>query len=194
MLLVSLNPEFRSVLLYDQSCWSYRPLWETCTERPHMILNTTWSNVYLLLLSPSPRISLRFDQRPAVSNAGHFETSAPDDPKMTLNTTRPMVAHTCYYCPWIPNFSPFHSKTSHFRVTGDFQTSVLNDPKMALKPTRSKVPHMCVTNVPKSQISPQFPLLPTIFAIQVADNHTRKEWNDTRMTWTLKQSKVPCVH
>ncbi len=39
----------------------------------------------------------------------HFETSAPNDPKMTLNTKRSNVLHTCNMTAWtqLPNLSQF---------------------------------------------------------------------------------------
>ncbi len=57
-----------------------------------------------------------------------------------------MIKYTpcmCYCCPWIPNFSPFHSMTSHSGVAGHFGTSAPNDPKMSLNTTRLKY-HTCL--------------------------------------------------
>ncbi len=62
--------------------------------------------------------------------------------------------------PRVPNITPFHSTTSHFRVTGHFETSALNDPKMTLNTKRLKVPHIHVTTTPQPQCSLCFTIRP----------------------------------
>ena len=88
-------------------------------------------------------------------DTGHFETSAPNDPKLTLNHTT--SHHPLYFynnCPQVSNFTPFRSTTSRnaFGNTGHVETCSPNDLKMTLNTTRSKVQHICVTSVP----SPKF--------------------------------------
>ncbi len=90
--------------------------------------------IYILLPPPSPM--------PCLSVTGHFETSAPNDPKMNLNTKRSKVPHihgTNY--PWVPDFTPFRCTASCFQVTGHFETSAAIDPKMTFNTKRLKVPH-----------------------------------------------------
>ncbi len=75
---------------------------------------------------------------------GHFNTSAPNDPKMILNTTRSTLPPHTPQCPRPPNFIPFHPMTSHFRVTGHFDTSAPNSPKSDLEHYKVKcTPYMC---------------------------------------------------
>ncbi len=69
------------------------------------------------------------------SSYGPFETSAPSDPKMTLNTKRLNVPHI--HMTTIPGQLPTHpydnyplsfpSMARRFRVTGHFETSALNN-------------------------------------------------------------------
>ena len=92
-------------------------------------------------------MSHNFDSRFQVT--GQFETSAPNDCKITLNPTRSNVPHICYKCPWFPNFSPFHSR---FCNAGHFKKSALNPPKMPVNPT---LPHTGVTIIKESQ-NPKF--------------------------------------
>ncbi len=79
---------------------------------------------------------------------GHFETSALNDSKMTLNTKRSKVPHKCcrpyiyYNYPWVPKFPSLHSR---FQVPGHVKRSVPNDPQMTLNTKSSKVPHIYVT-------------------------------------------------
>ncbi len=87
----------------------------------------------------------------------------------------------CYESPRVPNFSPFPSATSGFRVTGHFETSARNDPKMALNTARSKVPHI-VTNVTEHQMSSHFILLQPFSSYKVVGNQkcTKSPQNDLK--------------
>ena len=114
----------------------------------------------------------------------HFEKSALNDPKMSLNTTSSNVPHMCYLCHWFPNFTPFCSTASCFWYIGHFGTSASNDPKMTLNPTRLNVPNICTTTVPESQISLSFPLRPALFEIQAILRQVH--WITPKWPWTLK--------
>ena len=68
---------------------------------------------YVLLISTSPKISVLFAlPTAAFLVTGHFETSALNNPKMTLNFTSSNIPNACataYQCHRIPNFTPFCS-------------------------------------------------------------------------------------
>ncbi len=104
--------------------------------------------VLLVVLNHLPYdIQLSFMLSGHVTNAGYFETTAPNDPQKTL-TTRILIIHPHTYqnYPRVPNFPPFHSTDNHFRVTGYFETSASKHPP----------PHQVTTctyhNYPESQI------------------------------------------
>ncbi len=98
------------------------------------------------------------------SITGHFETSAPNDPKMSLSTKRSKVPIYVLQLNRSPHFTRFCFMASHFSVTGNFETSALNDPKWNWtlkgqgKKSNVKLPHMHVTDTPESQISLLFVL------------------------------------
>ena len=91
-------------------------------------------------------------------NTGHFETSALNDPKMTL--TLKGQRYPIYILqlppsilpppPRVPNFTPYRSTASYFQVTGHFERSAPNDPKVFFNTKISNVPHIHVTITPKS--------------------------------------------
>ncbi len=72
---------------------------------------------------------------------GLFHTSAPNNPKMTLDAINVKgTPYVCYCCPGVPNFTPLRSTTSRFEGTGHFETSAPND----LEPYKIKgIPYMC---------------------------------------------------
>ncbi len=112
---------------------------------------------------------------------GNFETSAPNDLKMTLNVKR---SRYLIYIVHIPPSPKFHPTASHFelqaifrqlrrivkfewpqefpfqpilfysqpfRIIGHFQTNALNDPQMTLNTERSNVAHIQVIITPSSK-------------------------------------------
>ena len=136
--------------------------------------------MYVLLVSPSPRFHfiLLYDQ-PFSSYRLFWDKTHQNDPNITctLNTTRPKVAHICYDCLWIPNFSKFCFTTINFRVTGHFEASAPNSPKVTLNTTRSKVPRICVTNVTQSPNFTRIFLYDQPFSrYKVTDNRKATEW------------------
>ncbi len=88
--------KFQSALIYEQRFWWYMPFWVKCTEWPQ---NDIWQDqrypLYALLPSLSPKFqsNSQFDQPFWLIE--HFETSSPNYSKMTFNTTRSKVPHTC---------------------------------------------------------------------------------------------------
>ncbi len=99
---------------------------------------------------------------------GHFETSAPNDPKMTWNTTRREVHHIPVCITTVPEsqISVSFTLPPVYVYTGHIEIGAQNDPKMTLDATRSKVPHISITRIPKSQFSVSFALRPAVFELQ----------------------------
>ncbi len=114
-----------------------------------MTLNTTRSKVPHICVTSVPEPP---NFSPFCSTTGHlggtgqFEKSAPNNPKMTLNTAR--SKERIYVLLMSPSHR-FHSVS--LRVTGHFETSAWDDPKMILNTTRPKVAHI---KVPESKVSP----------------------------------------
>ncbi len=200
---------FKGKLTWKVADTLHKQFWEKCIEWPHMTLNTTRSKTqrYICVISvPESQIWLCFILWPVRV----FDQPFPSlrqvhqmTPNVGLNTTRPNVAHGCYYCPWIPNFSPLCSTTSDFRVTGHLRQGHLMTQKWPWILQGQSYPHMCVTNVPESHISPHFPLWPTCFRdtkLPITGNAP----NDLRMTlntlytltvtyfWGLVHSTTSC--
>ncbi len=103
---VSMSPKFHPVPLYDQQFSRYMIFWDKSTERPTMALESykaTRTSCVLLVLSPNfiPLCSMtnhfrdtcqsetftnvrRFCSKPSCCRvSGHFQTNAPNDPKMS---------------------------------------------------------------------------------------------------------------
>ncbi len=121
----------------------YSPFWNKCTEWPLMTVKATIPNVRLYVTS--------IKQVPNFSS--FYSMARPNDPKMTLNPIKSNVPRICVTSVWLPNFSPFCSTASPFRVTSHFETIAPNDTKMTLNTTRSIVPHICVNSLHKFQMS-----------------------------------------
>ncbi len=86
-----------------------------------------------------------------------------------------------YLCQRVPNFTPFHSTTSLFRITGHFEINTANDPKMTLNNKQS--------TTPASQIA-------LIYALQLASFEVNTILRQVyRMKsiwpWTLKGQSYP---
>ena len=88
------GPNF-TLSLYDEPILSYRPFWEKCTkwhqnDLQHFELKCS---PYVLIVSLVPKCHpvLLYDSR--FWDIGHFERSAQNDPKMTLNPTNSNVLH-----------------------------------------------------------------------------------------------------
>ncbi len=95
------------------------------------------------------QISIHFIPWPAVLEVfftGHFETSAPNDPKMQ-NDLEHYKVHVLLVSPSHTNFSAFHSTTIHFRVTGHFETSGSNNLKITLNNYKIKYTHLFLVSL-----------------------------------------------
>ncbi len=110
--------KFQSFSLYGHPSSSYIPFWDKCTQWPPKWRWTLIGQrypIYMLQLPPSPKIRsvLLYGQPFWVT--GHFETSAPNDIKMTLNTKRSKMPHIIYNnYSRVPDFTPFRFMISHF--------------------------------------------------------------------------------
>ncbi len=72
--------------------------------------------IYYLLVTLSPKFqSVALYCQPFFGVSSPFETSVPNDPKMTLNTTGTNVLHILPTSSlWVPNFIPFYCPASRF--------------------------------------------------------------------------------
>ena len=93
----SLIPKFHSVLMYDQPFSRYSQFGDKCTKWPQNDLEpyTIKGTPYMLLVSTSPKFHSVSPYDQSFRDTGQFETRVPNDPKMSLNTTRLYVSHIC---------------------------------------------------------------------------------------------------
>ncbi len=84
VLIVSIIPKFHSVSLYDQPFLRYRAFWDKCTEWPQNDLEPYKFKCTPYIYNYCPRV-LNFTPFRSTTtifqHTGHFETSAPYDPK-----------------------------------------------------------------------------------------------------------------
>ena len=81
-----------------------------------------------LLLPLSPKLHIFHSTASRFWVTGHFDTSTPNDPKMTLCTKRSNVPPYTYKYSRVTNFMSFRSTDSCFWVTGHFDTSAQMTP------------------------------------------------------------------
>ncbi len=108
----------------------------------------------------------------------------PNDPKMTLNTTRLKLLRTCmcYQYPRVPNFSPCLLYHQPFSSSGHFETSALNDHKMADNTTRSNAFHIwLISTLPSSPKVHCFVLSLRPAVVHITGNFETSVPNDTKM-------------
>ncbi len=91
----------------------------------------------------NPKLQSIFDSK--------FETKAPNDPQMNLNTAKRNDSYYVVQMFLSLNFNLFRSTMNRFQSTGQFATSVPNDLKMTLNTKRSNVPYICCTSVHEFQ-------------------------------------------
>ena len=105
--------------------------------------------IYMLLVSTSPKFC---------STTSHFWDKCTEWPQIDLEPYKVKLPIYVYNSHRVSNFTPFHSATSCFQVTGHFDASALNDPTVPLNTSRSKVHHILLV----SQISLCFALWPAV--------------------------------
>ncbi len=115
---------------------------------------------------------------------GHFDTSAPNDPPLRLNTERSKVPICIWQLSQSPKFQSVSLYSHSFGVAGHFETRAPNNPKMtlntisgqvnsiylsqsppSLSTKRAEVLHLHITTRPDSQISFSFALQPADFKL-----------------------------
>ncbi len=118
---------------------------EKCTDWPHIILNAT-------KFTPCSHCGLDAYMTNHLRVIGYFERGAPNDPKMTWNTTRSQ--YMCISAPELLNFSSVSSKptgtTSGYGSLSKVRRMTLNDIGQY---TRS-VSHICCTISQSSKFQP----------------------------------------
>ena len=97
-------------------------------------------------------------------DTGHFETIAPNDPKLALNY-RSNYLYMYNYCPWFPTFTLVCCTSSLFFRYRTFWDKCTEWPQIAVELYNVKLPYICVTGIPNSQISPRFALRPVVFEL-----------------------------
>ncbi len=131
----------------------------------------------------SPKIHSVSLYRQPFSSAGHVETSAPNDPKMTFNTKGSKVPpYICYQYIRVPTFTPFRSTASRFLVTGHSEKSTPNDPKWPWTLRGKRYPIYML------QLSPRQFLLYGHPRFKITGHFEKNASNGPKMTWNTKRS------
>ena len=118
-------------------------------------------------------------------DTGHFETSALNDPKLTLNPARWNYPIYVYLVSLIPKFHPASLFGQPFSRYSHFETSAPNDLKMNLNTTRPCVPHIYVTSIHESQSLLQSDLRQAILEIQAILRQLHRMTSNWNPNWTL---------
>ncbi len=171
--------KFQSVSLYSQLFWSYRRfLKNKCSEWPKWpwTLQGQMYPIYVLLVSMSPlhqssqvpNLSLFHSAASRFGITDHFETSAPNDPKTTLNTT-----------------SRFQD--SRLSKIGNQKNWKCTEwPQNNLKHLTVKSTLYTLSAYPEAQILVRFALQPAVFQIQGSPNRRCGKWTPgTFSIWHL---------
>ncbi len=114
------------------------------------ILNFTGFNQgYLIYVTATPgsRILLLLHYVQTFSSWSHFDTSALNDNKMTLNTKRSKCPIYMLQLPLSPKLHSFLIYSQTFSNYRPFERSALNDTKMIWNTKRLMVPHYKYTRV-----------------------------------------------
>ena len=129
--------ELKVILRHEHQMIPKMTMSHTMPKVPHVCVNSIHES----------QISLRFALRPAIFEIQailrqmqrHFETSVPNDPKMTLNPTRSndpqMIPINVLAIFTSHKFYSILLYNQLFWDVGHFETSVLNNPKITLYPT-----------------------------------------------------------
>ncbi len=132
--------------------------WDKCTRIPQNDLERYHIRGTHVCVSSVPRLNFTASHYiQPFQVAGYFEISALNDPKMTLNTTRPKVPHT------LPVF-----------VSQKFQFVFLHDQLCPIFASfRSMANHFCFPTHSVSPIAPPPPMLMLIFSIGIKGKTTK---------------------
>ena len=102
--------KFHSISLHGYPFSNYRQFWDKCTEWTHNNPEQKDTPKYRYQLPRSPTFTPFHSTFSHFGVTCHFETSAPNKPKMTLNTKRSKVSHILMriYLTLSPNFHPVY--------------------------------------------------------------------------------------
>ncbi len=150
VLLVSLNPEFQSVFLYEQLFWKYSPFWEKSPKLPHMTLNATrlWSwtlqghTLYALLVLVSPESQISHCDQPFLSYKPFWDKCI----EWSQNDHDVLEHYKAKGSPYVPTFPESHISLRFTLRPDIFELQAY---------TGSRYPYVCY-QVLESQISPIF--------------------------------------
>ena len=127
----------------------------------------------------SPKFPTIHSTASRVRVTGHFQTSAPNHHKRTLNTKWSKVPNIeITTTPRAPNFTYFISTASRFQVTVHIETNALNDPKMAWN-TKGQRYSIYITPTPDSKFSLSFTPWTTLFELHTIlrqVHHMNPKW------------------
>ncbi len=163
VLLVSTRPTVHSISFDEPPFSRYRlhVRWNKYTEWPQNDIEQ--GQITLYMYNYSPRDSL-YDQ--PFRNTSHFETSAPNDPRLTLNTTGyTYVPHICVTSIQSHISFSFALRPAVFKIQAILRTCT-EWSETYLELYHVKLPDINVTTVPESQISPRVALRPAVFELQ----------------------------
>ncbi len=122
--------------------------------------------LYVLLVPKVTNFTPFRSMTSCFADTGHSETSALNDPKMTINPTKSNVPHI--YITSVPESHILLSfalrpEFSRYMQFWNICTELLH---IDLEPYKAKLSYICVTALPESQISLHFALPPPVFEIQ----------------------------
>ncbi len=195
---MSPSPKFESFSLYSQLFWSYRLLWEKCTEWPPNDLKQVQGQMYAIYVLPVSMIpkfhTISLYGQPFFRNMSFWDKCA----CWPQNDIEPYKVKLPYISITTPPGSQislhFALGPAVFELQPFFETRAPNDSKMNLNTRRSKEHHTYVTSVPDSQISHLFALRQTVFNIQnfKFHNYFNNFGRDTpqEYTWILGSKSV----
>ena len=144
----SKRPRFSSVSLYDEPFSSYAPLFGKVQQMTPNDLDIQGQKYQYACYTPEVQIFVSFPLQWAVFDYGQFWESAPNDPQVTLACSRSKI-HVCILHTFPrPNFCPFYSVMSSFRVMAQFWEKCTEWPQSDLDmlKVRSNV-HICILHV-----------------------------------------------
>ncbi len=149
--------------------WSCRLVWEKCTEWLKMTLIK--GQTYTMYKS---NFSSFCYTAHCFSVTCYIEKSVPNDPQMTLNSTRSNVPIYALLVSPNTNFQSVSLNDQSFCSYWPFWDKSTKWPQNELNITRLNLPHICVVSIPESQISLHFGSTTTGF--KVVENRKCTEW------------------
>ncbi len=172
--IVLMGPKFKSVSLYEQPFWRYRPI---LTQEDRMTPKWPWTlkgqryyyYLYVLLVPMIPNSSPFCSTTSRFGIAGHFETSAQNDLKMTLDT-RSKVAHICFTTvpeSQIQFVSLYDQLFSRYKVVDNRKNRKCTEgPQTDFEQSNvHHIPHRHHVTNPEAQILVRFALRSAVFKI-----------------------------